>query len=119
MDAVTADVIVVGGGGSALAAAAEAAKLGRSVILLEKNRRLGGSTAWSVGSVSASNTPHQRKALAATKCRFAASLLRDRRGRADCCFMDTVIISRGRSFPDVGPAVMPHCRLRDDGRARR
>ena len=62
MEPETADVIVVGGGGSALSAAAEAAKLGRSVILLEKNAKLGGSTAWSVGSYSASNTPHQLKA---------------------------------------------------------
>jgi succinate dehydrogenase/fumarate reductase flavoprotein subunit len=57
-----ADVIVVGGGGSGLAAAAEAAGLGRKVILLEKGERLGGSTAWSVGSISATNTPHQRRA---------------------------------------------------------
>ncbi|MGE0803621.1 MAG: FAD-dependent oxidoreductase, partial [Lautropia sp.] len=62
MASVTADVIVVGGGGSALAAAAEAAKLGRSVILLEKNPKLGGSTAWSIGSYSATNTPHQQRA---------------------------------------------------------
>jgi len=57
-----ADVIVVGGGGSGLAAAAEAAGLGRRVILLEKGRRLGGSTAWSVGSISATNTWQQRAA---------------------------------------------------------
>ena len=57
-----ADVIVVGGGGAGLAAAAEAARMGRSVILLEKNpadRRL---TSWSVGSVTATNTPHQKRA---------------------------------------------------------
>lgn len=54
-----ADVIVVGGGGSGLAAAVEAASLGRSVILLEKAPALGGSTAWSVGSISATNTPQQ------------------------------------------------------------
>ncbi|MGE0767248.1 MAG: FAD-dependent oxidoreductase [Hyphomicrobiaceae bacterium] len=59
---VEADVIVVGGGGSGLAAAAEAAGLGRRVILLEKEQRLGGSTAWSVGSISATNTPQQRAA---------------------------------------------------------
>lgn len=55
-----ADVIVVGGGGSGLAAAAEAARLGRSVVLLEKGAALGGSTAWSVGSISATGTPQQK-----------------------------------------------------------
>ena len=58
----TADVIVVGGGGSGLAAASEAARLGRSVILLEKNAHTGGTTSWSVGSVTATNTPHQKRA---------------------------------------------------------
>ena len=57
-----ADVVVVGGGGSGLAAASEAARLGRSVVLLEKNPQTGGSTSWSVGSVTATNTPHQRRA---------------------------------------------------------
>ncbi len=55
------DVIVVGGGGSGLAAAIEARALGRDVLLLEKNDQLGGSTAWSVGSVTASGTPHQAR----------------------------------------------------------
>jgi succinate dehydrogenase/fumarate reductase flavoprotein subunit len=57
-----ADVVVVGGGGAGLAAAAEAARMGRSVILLEKNPQTGGSTSWSVGSVTATNTPHQKRA---------------------------------------------------------
>lgn len=56
----TFDVVVIGGGGAGLAAAIEACNVGRSVVLLEKNDRLGGSTAWSVGSVTASDTPHQR-----------------------------------------------------------
>lgn len=56
---VVADVIVVGGGGAGLSAAAEASRLGRKTILLEKNAALGGSTAWSVGSISATNTPQQ------------------------------------------------------------
>ncbi len=55
------DVIVIGGGGSGLAAASTAAALGRRVVLFEKCPALGGTTAWSVGSVSASNTPHQRR----------------------------------------------------------
>ncbi len=58
-----ADVVVIGGGGSGLAAAIEAARLGRSVILLEKGAQLGGTTStWSVGSISANCTPHQIRA---------------------------------------------------------
>jgi succinate dehydrogenase/fumarate reductase flavoprotein subunit len=53
------DVVVVGGGGSGLAAAIEARSLGRQVILLERNEQLGGSTAKSIGSITATNTPHQ------------------------------------------------------------
>jgi len=55
------DVIVVGGGGAGLAAAIEAAEAGARTLLLEKNPQLGGSTAWSIGSVTATQTPHQRQ----------------------------------------------------------
>lgn len=55
------DVVVVGGGGSGLAAAIEAREAGASVALLEKNAKLGGSTAWSIGSISSTGTPHQKK----------------------------------------------------------
>lgn len=54
-----ADVVVIGGGGSGLAAAIEAATLGREVVLVEKNPHLGGATIRSVGSISATCTPHQ------------------------------------------------------------
>jgi succinate dehydrogenase/fumarate reductase flavoprotein subunit len=57
----TFDVVVVGGGGAGLAAAIEAREHGCSVVLLEKNPQPGGSTAWSIGSVTSSGTPHQRK----------------------------------------------------------
>jgi succinate dehydrogenase/fumarate reductase flavoprotein subunit len=56
----TFDVVVVGGGGSGLAAAIEAARFGRSVVLLEKNPALGGTTIRSVGSVTSTCTPLQR-----------------------------------------------------------
>src|SRR5688572_14195131 len=39
----TFDVVIVGGGGAGLAAAIEARRLGRDVLLLEKNEQLGGS----------------------------------------------------------------------------
>ena len=57
----TCDVIVVGGGGSGLAAAIEAQQAGAHVILIEKNAALGGSTAWSIGSITATGTPHQAR----------------------------------------------------------
>jgi len=56
------DVVVIGGGGSGLAAAIEARDAGREVVLLEKNAKLGGSTAWSIGSITATRTPHQLRA---------------------------------------------------------
>lgn len=55
------DVVVIGGGGAGLAAAIEAREGGASVLLIEKNPALGGSTAWSIGSVTSSGTPHQKK----------------------------------------------------------
>ena len=62
MTATVSDVLVIGAGGAGLAAAYEAAKLGRHVVVLEKNPEPGGSTSWSVGSVTAADTPHQRAA---------------------------------------------------------
>jgi succinate dehydrogenase/fumarate reductase flavoprotein subunit len=58
---IAADVVVVGGGGTGLAAAIAARSHGASTLLLEKNRALGGSTAWSIGSITATGTPHQRR----------------------------------------------------------
>lgn len=56
---VESEVVVVGGGGAGLAAAIEARACGCEVILIEKNPALGGSTAWSIGSITATGTPHQ------------------------------------------------------------
>ena len=54
-------VIVVGGGGSGLAAAASAAENGASVLLLEKQAQLGGSTGIAVGSFTANRTVMQQR----------------------------------------------------------
>ncbi len=56
---INCDVLVIGGGGSGLAAAIEARNSGADVILIEKNPELGGSTAWSIGSFTATQTPQQ------------------------------------------------------------
>ncbi len=53
------DVLVIGGGGAGLAASIEAANQGARVILIEKDPELGGSTAWSIGSFTATRTPQQ------------------------------------------------------------
>jgi succinate dehydrogenase/fumarate reductase flavoprotein subunit len=58
----TVDVIVVGGGGAGLAASISAAAANRSVLLLEKEPKLGGTTGLSVGSITASATALQRRA---------------------------------------------------------
>lgn len=56
------DVLVIGGGGAGLAAAIEAQTNGARTILIEKNDALGGTTAWSIGSFTATGTPQQKKA---------------------------------------------------------
>ncbi len=57
-----ADVIVLGGGGAGLSAAVSAARCGMRTVLLEKCAELGGTTRWSVGSISAAGTRMQRAA---------------------------------------------------------
>lgn len=54
------DVIVVGSGSAGLAAAIAAAESGARTLMIEKNATLGGTTAWSVGSITTSASPHQR-----------------------------------------------------------
>lgn len=56
------DVIVVGAGGTGLMAALTAARLGRTVLLIEKNSTLGGTTRLSVGTICTTCTAHQKAA---------------------------------------------------------
>ena len=59
MTKTTCDVLIVGAGGAGLAAAIEARAQGADVILIEKNDAPGGTTAWSIGSFTATQTPQQ------------------------------------------------------------
>lgn len=56
------DVVVAGGGGAGLMAALSAAKLGATVLLIEKQSGLGGATAMAVGTISAAGTQLQEAA---------------------------------------------------------
>ena len=117
------DVVVVGGGGAGLAAAIEAATIGRRVVLLEKNPQLGGSTARSIGSVTATCTPHQvRKGIKDSPeahfedmAKFAGPLVsRDNlalRRLLTECMPDTLawLMSLGLEF--AGPSPEPPHRL--------
>ena len=58
----TYDLVIVGGGGSGLATAASAAEHGASVLVLEKEPKVGGATGMSIGSFTASGTRLQEKA---------------------------------------------------------
>lgn len=55
------DIVVVGGGGSGLAAAVSAAEAGARVLVIEKNAECGGTTACSIGSISATGTVYQKR----------------------------------------------------------
>lgn len=57
-----ADLVVAGGGGAGLRAALCAAEAGARVILLEKGEALGGKTYLSIGILTASETPQQKRA---------------------------------------------------------
>ncbi len=56
------EIVVVGGGGTGLMAAWTAANAGRSVLVVEKAERLGGTTGMSVGTITATATRLQKAA---------------------------------------------------------
>lgn len=55
------DVLIIGGGGTGLAAAVSAAEQGAKVIVAEKCDSFGGTTALSIGSITASGTTYQTR----------------------------------------------------------
>ena len=67
------DVIVVGGGGAGMSAAIMAADAGASVLLIEADAKLGGSTALSGGVYYAAGTSVQRVRVPSGQVITAAS----------------------------------------------
>ena len=60
-------VVVIGGGGSGLFAALEAATKGADVILLEKRRKLGGTSAMAQGFFAAESPAQKRQKIDAKR----------------------------------------------------
>lgn len=56
------DIVVVGAGGAGLACAVAAAEAGADVLLIERGSQMGGTTVYSVGSMTAANTVLQERA---------------------------------------------------------
>ena len=82
------DVVVVGGGLAGLAAAKRLAELGRSVALVEKRDRLGGSSAMSGGWFALSGTAIQRRAAVRDSDElFLADMLETGEGFADAALL--------------------------------
>src|SRR3974390_3554745 len=77
-------VVVIGGGASGLIAALAARDLGLEVLVVEREERLGGSSALSSGLVPASFTRFQREAgVVDAPQRFAADIQRKSKGAGD------------------------------------
>lgn len=70
------DLIVVGSGAAGMSAALSAHHLGLKVLIVEKTRWIGGSTAWSGGATWIPNNPHQLAAGAAEPREQALTYLR-------------------------------------------
>ncbi|MCL6596357.1 MAG: FAD-dependent oxidoreductase [Firmicutes bacterium] len=92
------DVVVVGAGGCGLAAALAAQAAGAEVVVLEKERRPGGNTALSTGSVPGAGTRFQRQAgIEDSPDRFEADLLRQS-GLSDDAFLTRLLAAESASL---------------------
>jgi len=117
------DVLVIGGGGAGLSAAVSASEEGVEVIVSEKCNSLGGTTALSIGSITACMTSYQRKkgiidspeALFEDMRVFNGDL--DRYDNKELCWVlvresgNTVEWLRGLGFEFFGPSPEPPHRV--------
>ncbi|WP_448581468.1 FAD-dependent oxidoreductase [Thermaurantiacus sp.] len=90
METAEVDVLVAGGGAAGLVAALAAADAGASVLLVERDSRLAGTTAMSTGLIPAAGTPEQEAlGIVDTPDLLARDILAKSGGRTD-----TTIVGR-------------------------
>jgi fumarate reductase flavoprotein subunit len=120
----TFDAIIIGGGGSGLAAAVSVAEGGCSVLLLEKQPQLGGTTGIAVGSFTANRTAMQQaagtddslEAHAEDAAQFAPADIEARNNHALRCWFlshtaETLEWLRGMGLAFHGPSPEPPNRV--------
>lgn len=117
------DVLVIGGGGTGLAAAVSAAEEGAEVIVAEKCNAMGGTTALSIGSITASGTTYQhRRGIADSQEAFFEDIGRcnaefDQYDNKELCWIlaqeagNTVEWLRRLGFEFFGPSPEPPHRV--------
>ncbi|GAA2343094.1 3-oxosteroid 1-dehydrogenase [Saccharopolyspora halophila] len=98
-DEATFDVVVVGSGAAGMTAALTAADRGLSVVVIEKDRYYGGSTARSGGGVWVPDNELLRKANAGDSAELAATYLENLVG-------EQVSAERRRALLDNGPEML-------------
>ena len=117
------DVLIIGGGGAGLAAAVSAAEEGVRVVVAEKCASLGGTTALSIGSITASGTSYQaRRGIKDSQADFLEDIAKyngefDKYEKRDLCRVlvreagNTVEWMRGIGFEVFGPSLEPPHRV--------
>lgn len=90
------DVGIVGGGACGLTAATAAAERGASVLVLEQDDRLAGSTAMSLGAMcAAASGEHRQHGIADSPAAFIADVMAKTDGRADAALTHAIAHASG------------------------
>jgi fumarate reductase flavoprotein subunit len=123
MSEMSTDVLVIGGGGTGLAAALSAAEQGAKVILAEKCNGLGGTTALSIGSITACGTTYQaRRGIVDSQEAFFEDIIKfngelDQYDNKELCWVlvresgNTIEWLKGFGFEFFGPNSEPPHRV--------
>ncbi len=93
------DLLVAGGGAAGLVGALAAADLGASVLLVERDQRLAGTTAMSTGLIPAAGTPEQAAAgIDDSPALLARDIMAKHGGRADAQVVERLAAESGATI---------------------